>query len=318
MITRSNRLCTVFMVMILAALLGCAPNSTLPTVQSSPTTQAAVTLTDSAGRAVTIQGRPQRIVSLAPSATEILFALGAGDRVVAVDNLSDYPAETKNLPKIKILPLSLENVVSFKPDLILMASGMNSPEEIKGLADLKLTVLVVSTLNTTFETVMSDILLVGKATGTEVKAKDITDGMNQKVQTIKTQIAKAKTKPRVYWELDATDPAKPFTPGPGSFVNDLITMAGGVNIAADAKSPYTQINAEQIVAANPDLIIMSDAAYGVTIESVKQRPGWANLDAIKNNRIYPIEDSLVSRPGPRLVQGLEAAAKLIHPELFPQ
>ncbi len=291
------------------------PPTAAPTAVPATATPASITVTDSANRSVTIAGAPQRIVSLAPSTTEIAFALGLGSRVVAVDTFSDYPAETKNLPQIKTYPLNLEQVVSFKPDLILAAS-IQSADDIKKLSDLKLTVLVVGAPVASFDSVMSDIALVGKATGTDAQAKTITDAMKQRVDAVKAKIANAKTKPRVYWELDATDPAKPYAPGPGSFINDLITLAGGVSVTANAKSAYPQVNAEEIVAANPEIIILSDAAYGITVDSVKARKGWNVIDAIKNNKVFPIDDNLVSRPGPRIVDGLEAAAKLIHPEVF--
>ncbi len=140
--------------------------------------------------------------------------------------------------------------------------------------------------------------------------------MKQRIDAIKAKVATAKTKPRVYWELDATDPSKPYTVGPGTFVNDIIGLAGGVNVFANASAAYPQISAEQVVSANPEVIILPDAAYGISVESVLQHPGWQNIDAVKNKHVYPIDDAIVSRPGPRVVDGLEAAAKLIHPELF--
>ena len=297
------------------------PPTTAPTAAPTATTipptaaPASVTVTDDANRSVTITGAPQRIVSLAPSTTEIAFALGLGSRVIAVDTYSDYPAAAKNLPKITTFPLNLEQVVALKPDLIL-AAGIQSPDDIKKLADLKLNVLVIGSVNTTFDSVYSDIALLGKATGTDAQAKSIVDAMKQRVAAVAAKIATATTKPNVYWELDSTDPSKPYAPGPGSFINDIITMAGGVNVTANAKSPYAQINAEEIIAANPDIIILSDASYGTTVDSVKARKGWSVINAVKNNLVFPIDDNLVSRPGPRIVDGLEAAAKLIHPELF--
>lgn len=291
------------------------PPTTAPTSAPTAASSPSITVTDGAKRTVTITGAPQRILSLAPSTTEIAFALGLGKRVIAVDSLSDFPADTKDLPKIKTYPLNFEQVANFKPDLVL-AAGVQSPDEIKKLADLKLTVLVVGSVNATFDNVMDDIVLVGKATGTDAQAKSVVDGMKQKLDAVKAKVATAKTKPRVYWELDATDPAKPYTPGPGSFIDDMITLAGGANVAASAKSAYTQINAEEVIAANPEIIILSDAAYGISVESVKARKGWSVIAAIKGDKTFPIDDNLVSRPGPRIVDGLEAAARLIHPELF--
>jgi iron complex transport system substrate-binding protein len=276
-----------------------------------------MTITDVAGRKVTVNGVPQRIVSLAPSDTEILFALGVGSNVLAVDDFSDYPAEAKSLPKIGGTgdKYNFEQIVALKPDIIF-AAGITSPDTLKKLQDLKLTFVVLGVEKTTFDSVLTDISLAGQITGRADQAKQLTDSMKQKVDAIKAKVATAKTKPRVYWELDATDPTKPFTVGPGTFVNDIITMAGGVNVFANASSPYPQVSAEQVVAANPEVIILPDAAYGITVDSVLARPGWQKIDAVKNKHVYPIDDSLVSRPGPRVVDGIEAAAKLIHPELF--
>lgn len=314
-----------FIFALTVLLAACIPAPTpLPTATLVPPTPSpvpptptppSVTITDSAKRTVTIPGVPQRIVSLAPSTTEIAFALGLGPRVVAVDSYSDYPAETKDLPKLKTFPVSMEQLVSFKPDLIL-AAGVTGPDEIKKMEDLNLTILVVGVSSSSFDDIFADISLVGQATGTQAQAKQLTETMRNKVAEIKGIVAKAKDKPRVYWELDATDPTKPYTPGPGSFIDGLIALAGGTNIAAAAKTTWAQLNAEEIVASNPDIIILSDTAYGITVESVKARPGWSTISAVKNDKVLPIEDNLVSRPGPRVVDGLAAAAKLIHPELF--
>jgi iron complex transport system substrate-binding protein len=169
---------------------------------------------------------------------------------------------------------------------------------------------------TTFDNVLADIQFVGQLTGRFEQATAITSSMRKRYAEITTKVASATTKPRVYWELDATDAAKPYTVGPGSFVHDLIGLGGGTNIFADVGSAYPQVGLEQVVAADPEVIILSDAAYGITVESVGQRPGMSGVAAVKQQRVHPIDDDLVSRPGPRLIDGLEAAAKLIHPELF--
>lgn len=296
----------------LSLIPACAPGAAPATV--TPSTE---TITDAAGRKVTIGGLPQRIISLAPSDTEILFALGLGPKVLAVDDFSDFPVEAKALPKIGGTSdkYNFEQIVALKPDIIFVA-GITSPDAVKKLEDLKLTVVELGPANTTLDSILSDIALAGHITGTADKAKQITDSMKQRVDSLKAKIGEAKTKPRVYWELDGTDPTKPYTVGPGTFVNDVISLAGGTNIFAGASSSYIQVSAEQVVAANPEVIILPDAAYGITVESVLARPGWQNVDAVKAKRVYPIDDNLVSRPDPRAVDGIEAAAKLIHPELF--
>jgi iron complex transport system substrate-binding protein len=152
--------------------------------------------------------------------------------------------------------------------------------------------------------------------GATEQAKKVTDTMQQRLDAVKAKVAGAKTKPKVYWELDGTNPSQPFSVGPGNFVNDIITLAGGENVFATAGAAYPKISAEQVVSANPEVIVLSDFAYGVTIESVKARKGWDVIAAVKNNKVFPIDDNLVSRPGPRAVDGIEAAMKIIHPELF--
>ncbi len=328
-----KQMLAVFALILALNVVGCAPAATptpttVPTVAPTTVPPTATTvpptaaptpiiLTDVAGRQVTLPGIPQRIISLAPSNTEILFALGLGPKVVAVDDFSDYPAEAKALPKIggSSGKYNFEQIVALKPDLVL-AAEITPPDSIKKLEDLKLTVAVISVTKTSFDSILNDITLVGQMTGQVDQAQRVTSVMKQKVDAIKAQVATAKTQPRVYWELDASDPAKPFTVGPGNFVNDLITQAGGVNVFGTASQPYPQISIEQVVTANPDVIILSDATYGITVESVLKRSGWENINAVKNRQVYPIDDSLTSRPGPRIVDGFAAVAKLIHPELF--
>jgi iron complex transport system substrate-binding protein len=306
-----------------AALATAAPTAVPPTpapteAPAAPTSVATgVTITDVAGRTVTLAATPEHLISLAPSTTEILFALGLAPKIVAADDFSDYPAEAKNLPKIGGLnaAYNFEQIVALKPDLIF-AAGITAPETIKKLEDLKLTVVVVGAEKTSFDSVFADIALVGKATGQVEQAAQMTTAMQDQLAALKATLATAKAKPLVYWELDATDPAKPYSVGPGNFVGDMIALAGGTNVFAQAESPFPQVSAEQVVAANPDVIILSDATYGVTVDSVLKRPGWQVIAAVKQQRVAPIDDNLVSRPGPRLVAGLEATARIIHPELF--
>lgn len=293
----------------------------VPTLAPAPTAAPAAdstTIIDVAGRSVMIAGLPQKIISLAPSNTEILFALGLGPQILAVDDFSDYPAEAKGLPKVggSNGTYNFEQIVAFEPDLVLVG-GLTPPEVVKQLEDLKLTVVVANSAETTFESILTDIGLVGQITGRASEAEQLTAALRQRFEEIKAKAATASTKPRVYWEIDATDAAKPYTVGPGNFVNDLIAVAGGINVFSDVESPFPQVGLEQVAAANPEVIILADAAYGITVESVLARPGWGEIAAVKQKQVYPIDDNLVSRPGPRIVDGLEAVAKLVHPELFP-
>lgn len=312
-------------------LAACAPRATpttAPTLTEVPATEVPATIapgdltappqsfTDGLNRQVTLEGGiASRIVSLAPSNTEILFAMGAGDQVVGRDALSDFPEEAKSATDIgsTFEALNTELIVSLKPDLIL-AAEINTPEQVKQLEDLGLTVYYLKN-PTTLEEMYSNLDLVAQMTGHKQEAAALIDSLKARVAAVDEKIAPISARPTVFYELDATDPAKPFTAGKGTFITQLIDRAGGQNIASDIEG-YPQLSLEQVVAADPAFIVLGDARYGVTPESIAQRPGWENLSAVKSGQIFPFNDDLVSRPGPRLVDALEELAKLLRPELF--
>lgn len=293
--------------MVLTLVMGCA--------QATPTVALpAVTMVDDAQRTVEIRGVPERIISLAPSNTEVLFALGLGDKVVGVTDLCDYPEEAQEIEKVGFVEINLEKIVDLEPDLVLYIGGTAQLEKTQTMEDLGLTVLVLAPSD--IEGIFADIELVGRTTGTEDEAADLVSELRARMDEVLSRVAQAKRQPLVFYELDATDPARPWTAGPGSFIDALITMAGGVNLGASAEMEWAQFSTEEVIAQDPEIIILGDANYGVTAESVEERPGWGVITAVKAGAIYPIDDTLVSRPGPRIVDGLEELARIIHPELF--
>jgi iron complex transport system substrate-binding protein len=295
--------------LLIGLLTACAP-------QATPTA-AALTFTDGLGRTVTLNGPAQRVVSLAPSNTEILFAIGAGKQVVGRDQLSDFPEEAKAVTDVGSTfdALNMELIVAQKPDLVL-AAEINTPEQVKQLENLGLTVYYLKN-PTTLEGMYDNLMLVAQMTGHTDEAAKLVDSLKARVDAVDKKIAPLSSKFSVFYELDGTDPAKPYTAGKGTFITLLIDRAGGYNIASDIDG-YPQLSLEQVVAADPAFIILGDARYGVSPESIAQRPGWENLSAVKNEHVVPFNDDLVSRPGPRLVDALEELAKLLRPELFQQ
>ena len=301
---------TFFLTLILALFIAaCSPLAT------EASDSAAITLTDGLGRSVVLNEAAQRGISLAPSNTEILFAIGAGDQVVGRDTLSDYPETAKNVKDIGSMfeAMNTELIVSLKPDLVI-AAEVNTPEQVKALEDLGLTVYYLKN-PTTLEEMYTNLEIVAQLTGHETDAAALIESLKARVAAVDEKIAPLSSRISVFYELDATDPAKPYTAGKGTFITLLIDRAGGLNIASDIEG-YPQLSLEQVVAADPDFIILGDAAYGVTPEVVSARPGWENLSAVKSGQVLPFDDNLLSRPGPRLVDGLEALAKLLRPELF--
>jgi iron complex transport system substrate-binding protein len=292
-----------------------------PTIPPAPTAEpmpAPLVLTDFLGREVTLDAPAQRIVSLAPSNTEIVFAIGAGDRLVGRDEFSDYPPEAAGVTSIGSLypNVNAEAVVALEPDLVL-AAGITSPDDVTLLADLGLTVYATS-IAEDLDDIYADILAVGQLTGRVEQAESLVADLRARVTRITDLTRGVAEKPLVFYEIDATEPSKPWTAGPGTFVDVLITLAGGLNAGNVAREQYFQISLEQLVAEDPDIIVLGSATYGgQTPELVAARAGWENLSAVVNGAVYTFDDNLVSRPGPRVVDGLEELAKLIHPDLFP-
>lgn len=317
---------TLLVTLLIIWLAACSPQAAptaAPVATDIPATKAptaspaaALTFTDGLGREVTLEGPAQRVVSIAPSNTEILFAIGAGDQVVGRDKFSDYPADTKNIADVGSIYESpnMELIVSLQPDLVL-AAEINNPEQVKELEDLGLTVYHLNNPHT-LEQMYGNLEIVAQLTGHEAETATLIDALRERVAAVDEKIAPISSRPSVFYELDSSDPSKPFTAGKDTFITLLIERAGGSNIAADLDS-YPQMSLEQIVAADPNFIILGDATWGgVTPEAVASRPGWENLSAVRDGKVVPFDDNLVSRPGPRLVDGLEQLAKLLHPELF--
>jgi len=287
----------------------------------SPSTEAIpgqpVTLTDGMGREVKLEAPAQKVVSLAPSNTEILFAVGAGPQAVGRDTFSDYPAEAQQVTDIGggFGQLNTEVILTLEPDLIL-AAKLTPPEQVEILEALGLTVFVLPN-PTDFDGLYDTFFTVARLTGHEEQAQVLIEDLQARVAAVEEKLTGVTERPLVFYELDASDPNAPWISGPGTFQDMLITIAGGRNIGSTLKGDWVQISLEELLVRDPDLILLGDYTWGgVTPEDVAGRAGWDALSAVKNRRVYPFDDNLASRPGPRLVDGLEAMAKLFHPELF--
>jgi iron complex transport system substrate-binding protein len=302
-------LIAILLVVAVAGLGLGACASSLATPTPRPTTY-----TDGLGNTITLYGPAKRVVSLAPSNTEILFAIQGAYQTVGRDQFSDYPPEAKNVPSIggDSGKFNNEAIVNLHPDLVL-ASELNTPEQVKALQDLGLTVYYLANPKD-MDGLYANITTVGELTGHQSQAKQLVDSLKVRVAAVDQKIKGASEQPTVFYELDSTVQDAPYTAGPGSFIDTLIGMAGGKNVADPNGPAWAQLSLEQIVVLDPNIILLGDAAYGAT--PVDQRPGWGGLSAVKNGKVYAFDDNLVSRPGPRLVDGLETLAKLLHPESF--
>jgi len=272
------------------------------------------TYTDDAGRQVDINEIPERIVSFGPSITEILFALDLGENVVGVSDFCDYPEAAKLKPKVgNAFSPSIEAVVGLEPDLVLTVKHEQFNSELDSLG-IKYIVLDPKDVDSIVDSIELAAEVTGKVKEGNQLVKDMRDRISQVVN-----VAEGAPKVSVFFIVDATDPNNPWTAGPGSFIDDIITMAGGENIAAEAPAAWAQLSVEQIVSSDPDIIIIQTMVGGVPTvskEVLEEHPAWQEMTAVKQDSIYFIDGDLVSRPGPRIVQGLEEMAKIIHPELF--
>ena len=197
----------------------------------------------------------------------------------------------------------------------MLASEINTPEHVKQLEDLGLTVYYLKN-PTTLEGMYDNLVLVAELTGHVEEANTLVESLKARVAAVDEKIAPLSSVVPVFYEIDGSDAAKPYTYGPGTFGDLLIARAGGVNVGGTLTEAYPQISLEQLVVANPAVIVLGDSMWGTTPETVKARPGWETIAAVQNNQIFPFDDNLISRPGPRLVDGLEQLAKLLRPELF--
>lgn len=270
-----------------------------------------MTIKDGAGREVKLQKRPQRMVSMAPSNTEILFALGLGDKVVGVTTFDNYPPEATKKEKVgDSFNPNYEKIVGLKPDLVL-AVGTAQSEIVKKLDGLKVPTFVLQASN--LSAVYDEIALIGKVTGTAAKAQEVVAGMQAKEKAVLSKVAAvpADKRPKVFWMIDD----QLWTVGPGSFINDILVKLGAQNVAAKTGQAYSQFNMESLLKEDPGVIIAGADIPGL-LDKVKKLNGWSKLSAVKNNKVYTVNPDLVSRPGPRIIDGLEAAAKVLYPDLF--
>jgi len=272
-------------------------------------------IVDGLGRSVTIEKIPQRIVSLSPSNTEILFALGLGDKVVGVTEYCNYPQAAKSKPKIGgFSSIDIEKVVSLEPDLVL-ATHIHSKTVIPTLEKLGLTVVALTP--TSLPEVLDSITLVGKITGQNKQASEMVSDLKIRIEAIadKIKTLSPDTMPRVFY-ITWHDPL--MTAGTGTLADDVIHNAGGQNIASDISGDKT-IDLETVIYRDPQIIIASigmGTGEDLTWQYVQTEPRLKNTQALLNNRVYKLDGDLIHRPGPRIVEALEQIAYFIHPELF--
>lgn len=272
--------------------------------------QRSITVKDDMGREVSLPKIPARIVSIAPTNTEFLFALGLGDKVVGVTDWCNYPADAAKKEKVGgFSKPSVEKIVSLKPDLVVAASLHK--EVVEQLDQLKIPVIVLNAKN--IQEILNNADLLGKATGTTKAAEALKKQINEDLKLVddKVKNLSADKKPVVYYEV-WYDPI--MTAGPNTFIHELIVRAGGQNMAANAPTNYPTYALEDLLARQPEVMFYGHAVE--TIEQIKNRTNWETVPALKNDRIYLVDEDMILRAGPRISKGLIELAKKLHPDLW--
>ena len=272
----------------------------------------AKTLTDQLGRHVTVSDQPQRVISLAPSITEIVFALGQGHRLKGVTTYSDFPPEALKLPKVgSYVQLDLEKIVALKPDLCIAIKDGNPIAVARRLESLKIPVYAVNPRN--LESIMQTVQEVAGLLNVQEKADKLVKSMNLRIQKVKSLVAKTTYRPRVFFQIGVSPIV---SVGTNTFSHELIVLAGGKNVA-QGPIAYPRYSTEQVLALSPEVIIITSMARVAIFKQVKAEWNrWPNMPAVRNHRIFIEDSNLFDRPTLRLVDGLELMVKLIHPELF--
>jgi len=271
----------------------------------------AKTVTDQLGRHVTVPDTPLRVVSLAPSITEMVFALDRGHRLQGVTTYSDFPPEAVKLPKVgSYVHLDLEKIVALKPDLCIAIKDGNPRMIAQRLESLKIPVYAVHPNN--LETIMKTVMEIGTLLNAKNRANQLVQNMDLRIQKVKSLVTKATHRPRIFFQIGVSPIV---SVGTQTFIHELIVIAGGTNLAAGPIS-YPRFSREKVLSLSPEIIIITSMARSAVFEEVKAEwEKWPNMPAVRNQRIYVEDSNFFDRPTPRLVDGLELLLRLIHPEL---
>jgi len=253
----------------------------------------------------------QRIISLAPNITEILFSLGLGDRVIGVTQHCNYPAEAVAKPRVgTYIDLNIEKILVLKPDLVIATADGNEKGSVERLAAFKIPVLVTNPKN--LDEVFEAVKTIGQVTQQENRAENLIRSLKKRANRV-IRACLPLSHPRVFLQINE-HPL--ITVGKDTFHNSLIKQAGGINISGEEAIKYPKYSLEQVLRSNPEVILITTMERGSMAEQKKDRwRQWNQILAVKQGRIYTLDSDLLDRPSPRLVDGLEALARAIHPEL---
>jgi iron complex transport system substrate-binding protein len=268
------------------------------------------TFVDDLGRKIFLAKPPVRVVSMAPSVTESLYALGFGEYVVGVSQFCDFPPEVLAKPKVGYARPNLEALVALRPDLVLAPKEVLRGDVLAKLDQMKIATFVLD--SRTIEDVLAHLQTISRIFQRPETGDELAAVLRRRIETIKSKTT-GLSRPRVLYVL-SSDPL--ITVGPGSFIHRMIELAGGTNVAADAPIAYPRLSMEEVLKRDPEILIFPvGGAEAVSDDEQQVWRRWNRLSAVRENRFYGIDSNLLNRPGPRVIDGLQALAHALHPEI---
>lgn len=317
-----KKLTTLFfsLMLVIGLLAGCSAEKTAPTDKASEKQEVQntifpVSIKDATGEEVKIDKQPERIVSLIPSNTEIAFALGLGEEVVGVSDFDNYPEAAAEKEKIGGMEFNVEKIISLKPDVVLAheSGGDAAKPGLEQIKNAGIPVLVIKDA-TNFEETYGSIEMIAKATGTEKEGKAIVQTMKDDLTEIQEQAKKIKEKKTVWVEVSPAPEI--YTTGKGTFIDEMLKTINAKNAAGDQEG-WIKVTEEEAVNYQPEVVITT---YGYYVENTKEqvmnRSAWKDVPAVKNQQVFDVHSDKVTRPGPRLIEGVKELAKAIYPDVF--
>ncbi|MFJ7832217.1 ABC transporter substrate-binding protein [Peribacillus sp. NPDC097197] len=313
---RTVRSSWIALLMVALFLTGCASNDDQKSIEKKdPATTEEVksyTVTDDSGKEITFDKVPETVVSLQPSNTEILYALGVGNKVIGATDFDNYPEEAKDVERVSdSMTINSEKIISLKPDAII-AYTIGDEAALKPLEDAGIPIFIIKSA-VTFDDVYSDIDQIAKVMGVTDQGEDLVKNIKKQIKDVEEKVASVDSKEKTYFEISPSPEI--YTAGAETFQQEILASAGIENIFADQKG-WAKIADEEVVKRNPDAIITTVGYVDNAVDEIKSRKGWKDVSAVKEDQVYQLSEDVMSRPGPRIGEAVELTAKTIYPQLF--
>lgn len=313
---RTVRSSWIALLMVALFLTGCTSNDDQKSIEKKdPATTEEVksyTVTDDSGKEITFDKVPETVVSLQPSNTEILYALGVGNKVIGATDFDNYPEEAKDVERVSdSMTINSEKIISLKPDVII-AYTIGDEAALKPLEDAGIPIFIIKSA-VTFDDVYSDIDQIAKVMGVTDKGEDLVKNIKKQIKDVEEKVASVDSKEKTYFEISPSPEI--YTAGAETFQQEILASAGIENIFSDQKG-WAKIADEEVVKRNPDAIITTVGYVDNAADEIKSRKGWKDVSAVKEDQVYQLSEDVMSRPGPRIGEAVELTAKTIYPQLF--